>query len=293
MFDTILHGKLSDVFPKLDSESIKIRFSELAKHVHPDRCSDSRASDAFNKLTEWRDIAINGYTYKDESGTIFHKGDSLRFKGDKNLNLLKKSYDNYLQIKRAFNTTTLDDIVWNYIPESMHWEGTDLIVSLKRRSVNLLNVKLEEKHARWFLNRLMEFSCYSNLVGYNHNGIGPYSVLCTPDDHGIQVISFYHMCSVNNRMETISGFLNAWYPAQVRISKLSSGNTDIELSKLWIGSLLLGEFSIEPWYKLHGQVDDSFLNILKAGSANCNISLIELKDYYKTLPDKSFHILNI
>lgn len=293
MIDLILNGNLSIIFPSLEESDIKSRYNQLVKLVHPDVCSDLRASDAFAKLKYWHDIAINGYQYKDESGGIIFKNNTLRFTGSKNAKLLKISYDNFHKLKNKLSNSGIDDVAVKYIPENMYWSGNELIVTLKRRSINLLNLKLEEKHCRWLLNRLMEFSCYSNVIGYNHNGLGPYSVFCTPDDHGIQVISFYHMMKVNHRMETISGLLNSWYPAQVRNNKLSSGNTDIQLSKFWIGSLLLGEFSIEPWYKLQGKIDGRFLNILKSGSVNCNVSLIELKDYYKTLSDKSFHILNL
>ena len=51
---TILGAKnLKSLFASDSVEDVKTKFRHLAKLIHPDKCSDSRASEAFLKLYEW------------------------------------------------------------------------------------------------------------------------------------------------------------------------------------------------------------------------------------------------
>ncbi len=273
----------------------KLKFREYAQLLHPDGSHGhfSGATDAMARLNEYKTILERGFEYEDESGKFFIRdnGKTIIFTGDKDKSLLEISYKNFIQLKTKI---PVGHILEQYMPQKVQFNNEgQLCVSLQRRSVSILGLKLDEKQVRWMLNRFLEYSGLLYQIGYNHNAISPYSILITPEDHGIQCISWYHMKKSNDKLETISGLISTWYPAEIFQEKRSKIEIDISLSKFFAAQLLHGKISNDPLVNLNGTLDPKLYNFLTKTSKSGLVDIMEYKDYINQLADKDFYKLDL
>jgi hypothetical protein len=127
----------------------------------------------------------------------------------------------------------------------MELETDHLRVYIQHDPHLIHDLKLEEKHGRWFLNRLLEFSTLLNeRAGYTHAGLNPNSVMICPEEHGIQVVSFYHLVTSKGKMRSAIGLhpYKSWYPVDVFTTKKSIPEIDLLMSKN-LATYILGERS--------------------------------------------------
>lgn len=279
--------KPSDIF---DLSKWKDQFRAWTIYLHPDKNTEPLAADALAVLLKYKKILENGIEFSDEiCPKIIFKDNTLTFYGP--MDKLKISYNNFNSIKG-----TVDNIATpfeRYIPEKMELGADHLVVYLQHDPHLIHNVTLEEKHTRWFLNRLLEFSSLLNdKSGYTHAGLNPNSVLICPKEHGIQIVSFYHLIPVNSKMKSGVGIhpYMSWYPAEIFSTKMSIPEIDLMMSKR-LATYISGERSGFAT-SLRGSFSDDLVNYL----LTYDNTLLEGYFSYQDLLNKSpriFHELNL
>jgi len=220
----------------------KNQFKSWVQHLHPDKNSDPLAHDALQVLLKYKDILKNGVEFSDEyCPRIVFKDSVLTFYGQ--MDKLELSKNNFELIKDRVDPNTTP--FRRYLPEKMELEADCLKVYLQHDPHLIHDLTLEEKHGRWFLNRLLEFSTLLNeRAGYTHAGLNPNSVFICPEEHGIQVISFYHLVPLGSKMRSAIGLhpYKSWYPVDVFTTKQSVPEIDLLMAKN-TATYVLGERS--------------------------------------------------
>jgi len=207
-------------------------YKKMAKLIHPDICNLSGAKEALSKLNSYKDELEKGKTHKDDAGMVNYKINQVNITGNKLV--LENSLKHYNKLMSLKDKMDLD--FQRYIPESAKLQisdaDTNLNLHMKLRALPLsaLDV-LPQGHVNWILSRMLEFIAYINKKGYVHAGINPDSVYVEPVNHGINVMSFYHMTELNKKLSTASGKWLYMYPDHVKIDKLAKADIDIELCK--------------------------------------------------------------
>ena len=226
-----------DIFPK--KSEYKNDYKVFALLLHPDRCKEKGAEDAFKKITGFRDLIEGSYTFKDDIATVTYSDFSIEFEGEEEY--LKKSYDNFNKLISLKDEASVN--FRRYLPATVEFKDGKLIFGNDMRMVSLNDLQMPLEHSRWVLNRLLEFSAWLNQIGYSHAGINPSSIFIVPETHGIICASFYHMTKIGSPLKTVSAKHVGWYPSY--IFDKSSGKKpiadsciDIELSKRTIIYLL-------------------------------------------------------
>lgn len=125
----------------------------------------------------------------------------------------------------------------------------------------------------WIYSRILEFAGWINQTGYVHAGFTPDSIYTVPETHGIQVISFYHMTKIDDKLKTISGKYAPLYPASVFKNKNAYPGIDIDLAKK-IAITLLGDKS-GAGTRLRASHNSSLINYLQTLDSD------PIESYYK------------
>lgn len=234
--------KPSDIF---DLPNWKNQFRAWVSHLHPDKNGgviDPLANEALEKLLAYKEILEHGVKFSDEyCSEIVFKDNTITFCGQ--MDKLKISHDNFHLIKDKVDPVNTP--FRRYLPEKMELEADHLKVTLQHDPYLIHDLTLEEKHGRWFLNRVLEFSTLLNqMAGYTHAGINPNSVMICPEEHGIQVVSFYHLVPVKTKMRSAIGLhpYKSWYPVDVFTTKQSVPEIDLLMSKN-LATYVLGDRS--------------------------------------------------
>lgn len=277
----------------LNPVDYKDKYREWSMIIHPDKCTDVNAQVAFDRLTKFRDELEFGMEFTDEISTITMKGNLLTFVGD--MQKLSQSYENYLKISDRLKSHSTFKF---YLPESMTLFPDRLEVTLRdnvdgyfQHSVYLGSMGLAEKHTKWFLNRMLEFSSLLNITGgYTHCGIGPSSVLICPETHGIQVISFYHSVPANSPLKSLNGTVKNWYPASVFSTKKANESIDLELCKRFACTLMGDPSGLGT--KLKGSIDDSFATFLLTAHPDIRTGYMAYQEFIDKSP-RTFHTLDL
>jgi hypothetical protein len=229
--------KPSDIFPD-DWKKDYLRYSKM---IYPDFCKHPKASDAMAKINHYKDLIENGTIYTDEAGEfrVFEKKIEYQIT-DTNRTILRWSYENYRKLKSKTDEASLK--FHRYLPEDMIMNNDKLTIVLKDRAVPLSNNQLEQIHVNWIFSRMFEFSMWMQQIGMVHMGLNPTTVFVVPETHGIIVVSFYHMCPIGKKAETISAKYKTWYPTTLFSKKIATSDIDLELCKK-IAIYLLGDRS--------------------------------------------------
>ena len=251
--------KLSDI---LDMANFKDSYKSTVLLIHPDRCSHPLASDAMAKLNMLKERFEQGVVIRDDAGEFNTNDYTVRFKGDKAA--IKNSCQNYNLVHLKKHDAA--NLIARYIPESMSMDGDELVVKLNTRAIPLLNLNLPQEHVNWILSRILEFSVYLNNMGYMHGGISPESIFVEPENHGIQVVSFYHMTRIGERVKTYSAPHKNWYPPSLFDTKIATSKVDLELAKK-IAIYLLGDKS-GSGVKLKKTHNEAFVNFVISQHSN-------------------------
>lgn len=278
--------KLSDIFP--NQVDWKRTFNEYVMLCHPDKNSSDDAKIAYSILMTYKDILENGVKFNDEISEISFKDNVLTFNGP--LDKLKSSYENYQSI---LNSSDVPDHFHKYLPERMELEDGQLKVHLRERAILLHDLTLEEKHVKWALNRLLEFSSMSNLIAnWCHVGLNPNSVMICPENHGIQIISFYHSRPINSKLTSAIGIhpYKSWYPSDIFAHKTASFDIDLLMAKR-IAIYLLGD-KTGFGATLRGKISDDFLSFLMSFENDIRDGYLQYQEFLNKSP-REFHILNL
>lgn len=208
-------------------------YKNYAKLIHPDVCKESGAKEAITKLNSYREELHKGKSHIDDAGKVIYSINKCTIIAEKIiLNNSKRWFDKLISYKEK-----MDIDFQRYIPKTMtlgeeadisHYLG----VTLTKRAVPLSSLGvLPQEHVNWILSRMLEFVAYMHKKGLVHAGINPNSVYVEPQNHGINVISFYHTTEINKKLTTASGLFINFYPDHVKTTKIATPDVDIELCK--------------------------------------------------------------
>lgn len=277
-------GNIEDV---LDLSNIKESYNKLVLLIHPDKCGHPKASEATAKLNSLKARFLDGVNYTDDAGAFNTNDYIVRFKGTEAA--LKLSLDNYNRLKSVKDN--ISDDLGRHLPQSMTFEKGELVVKLRERAIPLTGLSLPQEHVNWILSRLLEFSYYVSRRNYAHIGISPESVFIMPKTHGIQVVSFYHMARIGERVRTVSNIHKPWYPASLFDTKTATAKVDLELSKK-TGIYLLGDKS-GSGIRLKKTHNEAFINFVITQHHNPAECFTKYREMLKANFETKFFPLNI
>ena len=219
----------------------KPTYKSYSRLIHPDACSQPKASDAMAKMNYYKDLLENGIQYRDETGNFRVYDKKIVYQiTNENRALLTTSYNNYMILMSKTDKASVG--FHRYLPETMKMENDRLIIYLKDRAVLLTGQKLPQIHVNWLFSRMFEISLWFRNIGYSHMGLNPTTVLVVPETHGIIITSFYHMSQLDKKANTISARYKTWYPTKLFTEKIATPDIDLELCKK-IALYLLGDKS--------------------------------------------------
>lgn len=228
LIDTINRAKSPiEVFSNLSNWLSE--YKKIVKQIHPDVCHVIGAKEALTKLNSYKDELEKGKNHIDDAGTITYNINKINIIGQQPiLEVSLKNYNKLLAFKEK-----IDIDFQRYIPISAKLENKDSLtfdIDLRRIPISSLGI-LPQCHVNWILSRMLEFAAYLYQKGYSHAGINPDSVYIEPVNHGINVISFYHMSELGKKISTASGKYLYMYPDHVKINKITTPDIDVELCK--------------------------------------------------------------
>ena len=174
-----------------------------------------------------RDTYERGAPMTDEAGPVRWNGWWARYSGDPSL--LRESVRGFEALAKRTDAASLS--FRKYLPEGIAMEGDEMVVTFSKRSLPLSGRSMPQKHVNWVLSRMLEFSAWLDGAGYTHCGLNPESVFVVPENHGIQVPTFYLLTAKGSRMKGLSGKYSAWYPPAPLAAKTATPEVDIELCK--------------------------------------------------------------
>lgn len=290
LIDVLIKSKKpSDIFKGDDWKKIYLTYSKL---IHPDYHPNSLAAEAMTKMNQYKEILENGVSYVDEAGSfkVFEKRVEYEVT-DKNSKLLTKSYNNYKLLKSMRDEASLS--FHRYMPENMYFKDNKFIITLNDRVVPLTGLQLPQKHINWIFSRMFEYSLWLKQSNYVHLGINPTSVFVVPETHGIVVMSYYHMTSINCKVETISAKYKMWYSSTLFTKKIATSDIDLELCKKIAIYLLGDKSSAGTILRKNDQVNQNMLNFLLIKHQNTRKEYIQYREMLKLNFESEFIPLDL
>lgn len=266
--------------------SWKVEYEAWRKKIHPDICPLVGSGEAMGILNAYKN-RLETPKLVDDSGELTYTDSQIIYYGG-DIDLLKKSLYNYQELMKLSDDAS--EHFKKYLPTGGKIINDKLFFDLPKRAVPLINLKLEEKYVRFIFNRLTELSAWLGQVGYVHGGLNPETVFVVPEDHGIIVSGFYHVTQMWERMKTISGKYDMWYPPSLVTNKKAYPDIDIMLSKK-IAMYLLGDRS-GSGVILKKTIDPTFANILMRYDATAVTAYRTYRGYLEGI-EKKFYLLNI
>lgn len=232
-------NKANKIEEVLNLSNFKTEFNTIIKQIHPDTCTDAGAVEATSKMNIWKDLYEHGKPFTDDAGVFKTNGYWVDFSSA--LPNLTASVDHYNMFQQLRSDTDMH--FKKYLPKECRvlTNGTYRF-GFEKRAIPLSGLQLPQEHVNWVLNRLLEYIAYLSHSGFVHGGLNPESVFIVPEDHGIQVVSFYHLTPKGRRIHTVSGRYINWYPTQIVKAKTAAPVTDLECAKR-IAAYLLGDAS--------------------------------------------------
>lgn len=282
--------KISDLIAKIliansikelvDVNNYDAECKNIIRQIHPDKCKLPNANDGFIKFMELKKLFDKGFSFDDDSGKVTIKENMIYFNGDENL--VAKSIANYNKIYAMANTNFKQ-----YLPNKFSGKEMDL----EDNYTSLKDVILPEEHCRWILSRLLEFSAYLAQLGYVHSGLTIDSFLVNPKNHGIKVISFYHIKPIGSKLETVSAKYRLMYPSSIFKDKIAEQKIDIELAKRTI-CFLLGDSS-GIGVKLKKTISEPLMEFLLKTNNDSIDAFLEYKKMLKDNYENKFYELKL
>jgi hypothetical protein len=280
--------KANKIEEVLNLANFKTEFNTIVKQIHPDTCTDPGAVEATSKMNIWKDQFENGKLLTDDAGVFKTNGYWADFSSA--LPNLTASVDNYNMFQRL--RSDADTHFKKYLPKECRAlaDGTYRFV-FEKRAIPLSGLQLPQEHVNWVLNRLLEYIAYLAQSGFVHGGLNPESVFIVPENHGIQVLSLYHLARKDRRIHTVSGRYMNWYPAQVLKTKTASVVTDLECAKR-IAAYLLGDVSGNA-VKFRKTHNEDFINFLLTQHDNAYQCLTQYQQLLRKNFKSGFYSLTI
>ena len=265
------------------------KYKEISKAIHPDSCSHPQAGAAQARLNELRLEFVEGLEVGDEVGRHRSNGYWLELHAG-NVDAFNAGLSNY---RRLWDRRSKKDEYFQaYMPSNGKLlPNGKFHMDFRARAVRLHGLQLPQEHVNWILNRLLEFSAYLEEIDVVHAGLTPEAVFITPEDHGLQVATFYHSTPIGMRLKTVSGPYLNWYPQHCITDKIASPQIDVEMAKR-LAAYLLGDRSgmATQLKKTH---KPAFIDFLQDSHDGAHQALGIYRKLLKDNFEKKFHILNL
>lgn len=239
-------------------EKFRQEYKELARTHHPDCGGSVTAFQKLNELYEEAEWKANNnawgiprpkaHSFIDDQGKVWKQGNLLFFLNASVQDYTKTTgFEHYKRYwaplsstKLCLNDSVLDAQQAEILSGDVLLQGT----KWRKKYPN----GLPQEHAAWIGSRLYEFAMYLEANGLVHCGLIPSSVFIGPKEHGIRVISSYHLVNIGANLKTISAQYKHWYPSSIFGTKVATTSIDLEL----IRNLLLyivDANSLNPEYR--------------------------------------------
>lgn len=227
-----------------DLENYTTQYKQFISLIHPDRCMEVGAQEASMILTKYKDELSKGKSHTDDAGGVLYAVTGCKITSD-NKAALELSLSNYKKLMALKERKDID--LQRYMPSAMSIADVDsdsvLSMQLNKRCLPLSAVgTLPQEHVNWILSRILEYGAYLYQRGIVHCGFTPESIYIEPANHGIRIVSYYHMKTIGDRLTTVSGRFMNFYPDKVIKNKVADPLIDVELAKS-IAIWLLGDKS--------------------------------------------------
>ena len=280
--------KLEDV---LNPSNLKDEYNAMMKKIHPDVCKSVYASSASSKLNELKQKYEGGTEYLDEAGPFKTNGYTATYKGDHKL--LDTSLLNYNKLMSYKDAAAKN--FQKYLPTSILKTGTTLESKFTVRSVPLAGLEepLPMKHVNWILSRMIEFCVWMENIDMVHGGLNPESIFIMPENHGIQVGSFYMMSQAGKKINGISGKYKTWYPPQLFKDKLATHQVDLELCMKTAIYLLGDKSGTGIKLKKDSDINQEVLDFMIKQHDNPSECFAQYRKLLDRTFKKEFHILDV
>lgn len=216
-----------------------IEYKKMAKLIHPDICKEIGAKEALAILNQYKEELEKGKFITDDAGKVNFKINNISITGNKFV--LETSLKHYNKLMSFKDKMDID--FQRYIPTTSKLDTTSIDESkldftTKLRTLPLSSIGiLPQEHVNWILSRMLEFIAYIYKKDFVHAGINPDSIFVEPINHGINILSFYHMTEIGKKMGTASGKWLYMYPEHVKKDKIAKPDIDIDLCKrtaIWL-----------------------------------------------------------
>ena len=293
--------KCGDLFP-YGEEEIKSKYKELVKEWHPDTNDSPEAPNAFAKITELYDKALelleNGQWEKTnyiliskdngkkieinydtcfefELGTCYVTKTKIVYLLGKDK---EKYYNNAIQRMGSlqYKDKRMEDDLSRFLPKVYQTfrtkNGEYAIVLDKTEDVYPLKdvfeyfgEKINDRHVAWIISRLCNLTCYFEFSGLVHNGIHLNNCFVSPQNHSILLLGgWWYTTGKDEKMIGTTKDIFSIMSVSAKESKKSSTVTDLESVKL-LGRQLLGEIKSRK-LSLDRSVPKPFIAFLTGGS---------------------------
>lgn len=278
----------------LDLKNYTVEFKNTVKLIHPDVCNHPDAAKATAKLNALLDHYEKGTPGRDEVAEFTTNGYEAVYKVTMdNIMMMQWSIDNYKHLAHDGKVKTPH--ILGYMPKEMIFgsivSDNHLTVIFHKRSIPISKLTLPQEHVNWILSRLLEYSLMLNQLGYVHCGLNPESIFITPENHGIQVMNYYHLTKVNGTVGTVNGNYKDWYPAELFTTKLATATIDLRLAKK-IAAYLLGDLS-GSGVRLRKDHNEAWVNFILQRDTDPVACYDNYRRVLKDNFESKFHLLNI
>lgn len=303
-----------------DRNNLERDFREYAKVIHPDRAGElPNIARAMTRLQQLRDLGkqqiergtwsvkvLERPTYRDDAGSVYKRGQNLYFGGEDKA--VTKSAEIAAKL-RALRDDAAQHFQRYLVPAYQRervQEGTDFrelfSTQVAATAVCVANPRifkkfptgLPQKHVAWILSRFLEVVAWFHQTDRVHAGLVPESVYVDPETHGIQVVSFYHMTRLGERLRTVSGKYQNWYPPSVFRDKIASPDIDLAMVKR-IASFLLGDPSGHgARLRMNKDIDAEFVDFLLRTDHDAHETFKSYRSTIRRLHgEPKFHVLEL
>lgn len=273
----IMGGKLSVIFSGCDTpEKIKRVFNTLVKEVHPDRCADSRAADAFDRLVKFVDaLTINPNHTEPDSSRVVITLNGAKLSADIIANGttdgagvfvtpsgIVTRYDdadrarNHVKMVTALRDLLVDkNKLTSYrevVPTAINTDDADVYTARRRETASLRRVvdawgPWDPRHAAWLASCLLDFSCLMDNQKIVHLGLTPDNVFVDLGLHSVQVLGGWSFTTGRGKKITaLPAFVHRNAPARALAEKRAVGAMDVAAAKALVRLALGKNFDTAP-----------------------------------------------
>ena len=269
LIDKILAAKKCGDLFESDATKVKAAYRLYAKQIHPDVCSDSRATSAMEWLTalktraeECVSLGIWEATNIDWIVSVDHRRFSIKYLWHDAFELgeryicrtavvyilnpnAKKYYMNYLDrvAHLHYANGEMRQQMERLVPQIVqHFELSDgryAIILRKTEDVLPLDLffkkyarNLDPRHCAWIISRLCGLACFLSYNSLAHNGISMSNLFVSPKYHSILLLGgWWYAVSTEEKMLGTTKDVFETMPYTVKTDKLGSCVTDLESIK--------------------------------------------------------------